>query len=77
MTPAAFAALAVITVGSVALWALGRRFMRRYYAINGRLPPSTWMFRRADDAELESSRRLALGLLPLYLLALFLYLTRP
>jgi hypothetical protein len=68
------AALAVVAVTSVALVILGRRYTRRYVARNGAMPPMTWMFRRTDDPELEEPRRLALGLLPIYLVALILYL---
>lgn len=77
MTPTAFAALAVVAVTSVLLMILGRRFTTRYIDRRGVLPPATWMFRRTDDPELESPRRLALGLLPVYLIALALYLFRP
>jgi hypothetical protein len=34
----------------------------------------TWMFHRADDPELERNRRLALAILPLYLVGVILYL---
>jgi len=37
----------------------------------------TWMFHGTGDPELEGPRRLALGLLPIFLVALVLYLFRP
>ena len=77
MQPIAFAALAVITVLSVALFVLGRRFMHAYYAKHRTMPPMTWMFHNTGDPDLEPSRRMALGLLPIYLIALVLYLFRP
>jgi hypothetical protein len=70
------AALAVVAVTSVALVVLGRRYTRTYVAQKGAMPPMTWMFRRTDDPELERPRRLALGLLPIYLVALVVYLFR-
>jgi hypothetical protein len=75
--PVAFAALAVITVLSFVLFVLGRRFMHAYYAKHHAMPPMTWMFHNTGDPDLEPSRRLALGLLPIYLVALVLYLFRP
>lgn len=71
------AALGVITVASVVLYVLGRRYTRAYVAKHRKMPPLTWMFRRTDDPELEGSRRLALAILPVYLIALVLYLFRP
>ena len=71
------AALAVITVVSVLLYLHGRRYTRTYVAKHRKMPPLTWMFRRTDDPDLEGPRRLALGLLPIYLIALALYLFRP
>jgi hypothetical protein len=73
----AFAALAIISVTSVVVWVLGRRFTLRFRAKTGAIPPWNWMFRRTDDPELEGPRRLALALLPIYLVALVLYLFRP
>jgi hypothetical protein len=70
------AALAVVAVTSVALVVLGRRYTRTYVAKHRAMPPMTWMFRRTDDPELERPRRLALGLLPIYLVALVVYLYR-
>jgi uncharacterized membrane protein YoaK (UPF0700 family) len=75
--PLAFAALAVITVLSFVLFVLGRRFMHAYYEKHHLMPPMTWMFHATGDPELERPRRLALALLPIYLLALVLYLFRP
>jgi hypothetical protein len=77
MQPLAIAALAVITVLSVALWFLGVRYSRAYVAKYRARPPATWMFRRTDDPALESPRRFALLLLPIFLIALVLYLFRP
>ena len=74
MTQITIAALAIITVTSVVLWQMGNRFARRFVALNGSMPPLTWMFRRTQDEELERSRRTALTILPLYLIALALYL---
>ena len=76
MSQITIAALAIITVTSVALWIVGNRFTRRFVALNHAMPPLTWMFRRAEDEELERSRRTALAILPLYLIALVLYLTQ-
>ena len=73
----AIAALAVVAVTSVALMVLGRRFTKRFVERRGVLPRSAWMFHRTDDPELESPRRLALGLLPIYLIAVYLWLFRP
>ena len=77
MQPLAFAAIAVVTVTTFAIFVLGRRFTRGYYEKNGRLPPAPWMFHASGDPELEQSRRLGLLLLPIYLVALLLYLFRP
>ena len=77
MQPVAFAALAVITVLSVVLWFLGARFSRAYIAKHRARPPLTWMFRSTGDPALEGTRRLALGLLPVFLIALVIYLFRP
>jgi hypothetical protein len=41
------------------------------------MPRLTWMFHNSGDPDLEPSRRLALALLPIYLVALVLYLFRP
>jgi hypothetical protein len=75
--PLALVALGVITVGAVALWFLGARFSRRYIAKHRARPPLTWMFRNTGDPELEGSRRTALVILPIFLVALILYLFRP
>lgn len=77
MQPIAIAALAIITVLSVALWFLGVRYSRIYVAKHRARPPATWMFRRTDDPDLESPRRFALALLPIFLIALVVYLFRP
>ena len=73
----AIAALGVITVASVVLYILGRRYTRTYVAKHRKMPPLTWMFRRTDDPDLEAPRRLALGILPVYLIALAVYFFRP
>jgi len=77
LQPVAFAALGVITVLSVALYVLGRRFTRAYFDKHHAMPRLTWMFHNSGDPDLEPSRRLALALLPIYLVALVLYLFRP
>jgi hypothetical protein len=77
MQPLALAALGVVTVCSVALWFLGARYSRRYIAKHRARPPMTWMFRSTGDPDLEPSRRVALALLPIFLVALVLYLFRP
>lgn len=77
MTLITIAALGVITVTSVLLWLMGNRFTRRFVALHKAMPPLTWMFRRTEDPELERSRRTALTILPLYLVALVLYLAQP
>ncbi len=74
--PLAIAALAVLTVLSVALWFLGVRYSRAYIRKHNARPPLTWMFHNTGDPELEGSRRFALGLLPIFLIALVLYLFR-
>ncbi len=70
-------ALTVVGAISVTLLVLGRRFTQRYVAQTGTLPPMTWMFRRTDSPELEAPRGLALALLPIYLVAVIIYLARP
>ena len=70
-------ALALVMATSFGLLVLGRRYARGYVARHGAMPPATWMFQRADDPELETMRRVALALLPLYLIAAAIYLLRP
>ncbi len=77
MTVITIAALGIVTVTSVVLWLMGNRFTRRFIALNGVMPPLIWMFRGTQDEELERSRRTALGVLPIYLVALALYLFQP
>lgn len=77
MQPLALAALGVVTVCAVALWFLGARFSRRYIAKHRARPPLTWMFRSTGDPDLEGSRRTALIILPIFLVALVAYLSRP
>ena len=59
------------------LLVLGRRYLRGYVARHGKAPPATWMFHRSDDPDLEQDRRLALVLLPVFLIAALIYLARP
>ena len=77
MQPLAFVALGVVSVGAVARWFLGARFSRRYLAKHRARPPMTWMFHGTGDPELEGPRRTALVILPIFLIALVLYLFRP
>lgn len=77
MSPVAFAALAVVAVTSVALMVLGRRFTKLSIERRGVLPGPAWMFHRTGDPELEAPRRLALALLPIYLIAVYAWLFRP
>lgn len=70
-------ALALVMATSFGLLVLGRRFLRGYIARHGSAPPATWMFQRSDDPELEGQRRLALALLPFYLIAAVIYMLRP
>jgi hypothetical protein len=73
----AYVALAMVMATSFGLLIAGRRYLRGYVARHGRQPPASWMFRRSDDSELESMRRLALALLPFYLVAAVIYVLRP
>jgi hypothetical protein len=73
----AFLALSLVMATSLGLLISGRRYLRGYVRRHGIEPPATWMFHRSDDPELERSRRVALALLPLYLLAAAIYLLRP
>jgi hypothetical protein len=75
--PIGFAALGVVTVCSIVLFVVGRRYTRGYVDRHGVMPPMTWMFRRSPDADLEAHRRIALTTLPFYLVALVIYLFRP
>ena len=70
-------ALTVVMATSVALMVLGRRYFRGYFSRHGSQPPATWMFRPADDPELERTRRIALVLLPIDVVAVVIYLLRP
>ncbi len=70
------AALGVAAGSSVVLWYYGQRFTRRHVLIHGSMPRLTWMFRRADDAELEGLRHTALGLLAVDLIAIAVYLSQ-
>ena len=73
----AIASLSVLIGASLFLWLFGQRFSRRYRETRGALPPYTWLFTRTDDPELERWRLPALAVLPFYLVALVLYLSRP
>lgn len=75
--PMALIALGIVTVCAVALWFLGARYSRRYIAKHRARPPMKWMFQRTDDPELEGPRRTALVILPIFLVALLVYLFRP
>ena len=70
-------ALTLVMATSFGLLIAGRRYLRGYVARHGEQPPATWMFTRSDDPELESLRRVALLLLPLYLVAGAIYVLRP
>jgi hypothetical protein len=72
-----FFALTVVMATSVVLMVLGRRYFRGYFRRHGTQPPATWMFRRADDPDLERVRRIALVLLPFDVIAAAIYLLRP
>jgi hypothetical protein len=71
------ASLSLLIGGSLGLWLFGTRYARRYFKLRGVLPPFNWLFIRSDDDELERWRRPALAILPIYLVALVLYLFRP
>ncbi|MBI3751903.1 MAG: hypothetical protein HY263_09650 [Chloroflexi bacterium] len=73
----AIASLSILIGVSLFLWLFGQRFSRRYRETRGVMPPMTWMFRPTGDRELERWRRPALAILPIYLIALVLYLSRP
>jgi hypothetical protein len=77
MSVVTIASLSLLIGGSLGLWLFGARFSRRYREMRGALPPYTWMFKPTDDPELERWRRPALAILPIYLIALVLYLARP
>ena len=77
MTLPALLASGVIGATSIVIWFFGQKFSRRYAALNGTLPPLTWMFRRATDPELERYRRRALVFVPFYLVAVGIVLFQP
>jgi hypothetical protein len=77
VTIAALLASGVVGGTSLALWYFGSRYARRYVAINGVMPPLTWMFRRATDRDLEMYRRRALAFLPFYLVAVVILIIQP
>jgi hypothetical protein len=68
------AALAVAAVACFGLFLFGRRFSRRFAALNRTVPPPTWMFRRTGDVELEGARRKAQIALQVAVAALAVYL---
>ncbi|HTK45661.1 MAG TPA: hypothetical protein VL749_09950 [Patescibacteria group bacterium] len=70
-------ALALVMSTSFGLLVSGRRYLRGYVTKHGTQPPATWMFQRSDDPDLEGLRRVALALLPFYLVAAVIYLLRP
>ena len=70
-------ALALVMSTSFGLLVSGRRYLRGYVAKHGTQPPATWMFHRSDDPDLEGVRRVALALLPFYLVAAVFYVLRP
>ncbi len=70
-------ALTLVMATSFGLLVLGRRYLRAYVQRHGKAPPAMWMFRRAEDPAMEQDRRLALVLLPIFLLAAVIYLARP
>jgi hypothetical protein len=71
------ASLSLLVGGSLGLWLFGSRFSRRYRELRGAMPPYLWLFTPTDDPELERWRRPALAVLPVYLIALVIYLSRP
>ena len=77
MPPLPVIALTLFMSVSFALLILGRRYLHGYVDRHHAQPPSMWMFRRADDPELERLRRAALALLPFYVVAAVVYLARP
>jgi hypothetical protein len=67
------ASLAVAAGSAFAIWAMARRFSRRYAELHRRIPPPTWMFRAQEDPLLEEPRRRALALLPILVSAAVVY----
>jgi hypothetical protein len=67
------AALAVAAGTAFSIWAMGRRFTRRYIELHGKLPGPSWMFKTQEDPELEAPRRRALALLPILVVAAIVY----
>jgi len=70
-------ALSMVMATSFGLLISGRRYLRGYVEKHGTQPPATWMFHRSDDPDLEGQRRIALALLPFYLVAAVIYFARP
>ena len=66
-------ALAVAAGSAFVIWIMARHFARRYFALHGKVPPPTWMFRSQLDPELEGPRRRALALLPILIVAAVIY----
>ena len=67
------ASLAVAAGTAFAIWAMSRRFSKRYIELHRRVPGPTWMFRAQADPELEFPRRRALSLLPILIVAAIVY----
>lgn len=67
------ASLAVAAGTAFAIWAMSRRFGRRYAELYRKVPPPTWMFRAQEDPDLEFPRRRALSLLPILVIAAIVY----
>lgn len=74
MTLLSMAALSLTAGTGLVLWLLAGRFATRYRQVNGQVPPPSWMFRSQADPELESPRRYALALLPIFLVAGVVYI---
>ena len=71
-----FIALGIVAMTSVLLLIFGRRYTRGFVTLYRAAPPLTWMFRKEPDPDLERTRRQALAVLPIYLIALVVYLLR-
>jgi hypothetical protein len=69
----AILALAVAAGTAITMYIYGRQFSRRFVEQHRRLPPPSWLFRGQQDQLLESSRRRALALLPILLIAAVVY----
>lgn len=76
MNPVALFALILASLTAVSLWVQGNRYARRHVRLYGAPPRLTWMFRKAEDADLERSRTTALIILPFFLVSITVYLLR-